>query len=353
MKKILLASTMVFGVLFGLLGKASITSAAVATVSAGATQTITLPTSTATLTGTATATSGSSIVGYNWVETSGPATATITTPTLASTGISGLTAAGSYVFTLTATDNTSPTAMTGSSSVTVTVNAAPAVTVSAGPAQTIVLPTTTTTLNGNATTSVSGSSIANYAWTQVSGPATAIMSTPTAASTSVVGLTAAGAYVFRLTAIDTTTPSALTSSADVVITVTSATTTPTPKKIKTNLEINPKGGVTLSGELVSNSNGVLTVKVWGITFTVNTASANSGASATNPSTYAVGDIIGVNGKLDATASVPTIKARTVRDLTAQAAAAQLKKQKKSQKESFANGHDNRSANKDEKGNGDN
>jgi len=94
-----------------------------------------LPVSTATLTGIATASSGSSIASYNWVETSGPVTAVIATPTLASTGISGLTTAGPYVFTLTATDNTAPTALTGSSSVTVTVNPAPAVTVSAGSAQ--------------------------------------------------------------------------------------------------------------------------------------------------------------------------------------------------------------------------
>jgi hypothetical protein len=317
MKKILLASTMIFGLVFGSLGMASISSAAVATVSAGSSQTITLPTSTVTLTGTATASSGSSIASYNWAQTSGPVTATIATPTTASTTVSGLTTAGSYVFTLTATDNTTPTALTGSASVIITVNSAPVVTVSAGSPQTLTLPVSTTTLTGTASTGATGSSIASYLWAQVSGPVAATIASPSLASTAISGLTTAGVYVFKLTATDNTTPTALTGSSNVSVTV-NLVPTPTPKKVKSKLEINGNGGVTLTGELTANNNGVLTVKVWGITFTVNTTGANVGTSSPSASSYAIGDMIMLTGKLDANTATPTINARTIRDVTFEA-----------------------------------
>ncbi|HEX4374159.1 MAG TPA: T9SS type A sorting domain-containing protein [Puia sp.] len=78
------------------------------TISAGSAQTITLPTSTATLTGTVTDKT-STIKTYAWTETSGPNTATISYPTLISTGIKGL-VAGTYVFQLKVTDKTGATA---------------------------------------------------------------------------------------------------------------------------------------------------------------------------------------------------------------------------------------------------
>ena len=87
-------------------------------VNAGADKTITLPTNSVSLSGSATDQDGS-IVGYSWTKVSGGA-ATITTPTAASTTITGL-AQGIYVFQLKATDNNGAT---GTDNVQVTVNAA-------------------------------------------------------------------------------------------------------------------------------------------------------------------------------------------------------------------------------------
>jgi hypothetical protein len=89
------------------------------TVSAGADQTITLPTSSVNLTGSATDADGT-IASYAWSKISG-GSATITSPSNASTTITGL-VQGSYTFRLTATDNKGATA---SDDVLITVNAQP------------------------------------------------------------------------------------------------------------------------------------------------------------------------------------------------------------------------------------
>lgn len=301
---------MVFSLVFGALGLASVSNASVASVSAGTTQTITLPTSTVTLAGTAVPSVGSAIASYSWSQTSGPVVTSIANPSLASTVVSGFTTPGTYVFALTVSDNTTPTALTLVSNVSVVVNPVSAVMVAAGSNQTLVTPTSTTTLTGTAATSTVGASLASYAWTQIGGPVTASIATPSLAQTTVSGLTAVGDYTFKLTATDTASVSGYQT-----VTVRVASSTVTPKKIKTQLEINSKGSVNLSGELVSNSNGVLTVKVWGITFTVLTANTKIGTGALPISSYVVGDVIRVNGTLNATASTPTITARSVSDLT--------------------------------------
>ncbi|HLI93370.1 MAG TPA: hypothetical protein VKU83_07165, partial [Puia sp.] len=111
------------------------------TVSGGSNVTITLPATTASLTGTATGNNGATIKTVSWKQTSGPATATIASPGSLSTGLSGLTVAGTYSFSLTATDNNN---LTGTASVSVVVNAATTATpptVSAGKGPDITLPT--------------------------------------------------------------------------------------------------------------------------------------------------------------------------------------------------------------------
>lgn len=90
------------------------------TLNAGLDKSITLPTSSVTLTGTASDPDGT-ISSYSWTKVSGPAGNTITTPSAASTTITGL-VQGSYVFRLTVTDNGGASS---SDDVTVTVNAAP------------------------------------------------------------------------------------------------------------------------------------------------------------------------------------------------------------------------------------
>jgi hypothetical protein len=89
------------------------------TVSAGADKTITLPTNSVSLTGSATDADGT-IASYAWSKISG-GSATITSPSNASTTITGL-VQGSYTFRLTATDNKGAIA---SDDVLITVNAQP------------------------------------------------------------------------------------------------------------------------------------------------------------------------------------------------------------------------------------
>jgi hypothetical protein len=125
-----------------------------------------------------------------------------------STLVSGLTAAGNYVFQLTATDNKG---MQASASVTVVVHAAPVVskpaapaaspTVSGGAGQTISLPNTTTTLTGTAAGS-NGAKIKSVVWQQSAGPITATIVSPSALSTKITLLKSAGTYVFRITVTD-------------------------------------------------------------------------------------------------------------------------------------------------------
>ena len=85
-------------------------------VAAGNNITITLPTSTVSLVGKACDADGT-VSTYRWSGNAG----TITSPNSASTTVTGLSAAGNYVFKLKATDNSG---LTDSSSMTVIVNPA-------------------------------------------------------------------------------------------------------------------------------------------------------------------------------------------------------------------------------------
>ncbi len=150
------------------------------------------------------------IASYRWTQVSGT-TATIASPTSATTNITGLTTTGTRVFRLTVTDNRGATA---TSDVTVTVNPAnQAPVANAGAAKTISLPTTTTTLTGSGTDA--DGTIASYRWTQVSGTTATIVSA-TSATTNITGLTTAGARVFRLTITD---DDGATATSDVTVTV--------------------------------------------------------------------------------------------------------------------------------------
>ena len=235
------------------------------TVTAGAAKTITLPASSTTLTGTATGNNGATIKGLSWKQTSGPANATIATPATISTTVSGLTVAGSYIFSLTGTDNNN---LTGTGSVTITVNAAAAVapTVAAGAARTITLPVSTTTLTGTATGN-SGATIKGLSWKQTSGPATATIATATSISTTVSGLIVAGSYVFSLTATDNNN---LTGTGSVTITVAPAvTSTPPPTPVPPTVAAGkgqaitlPTSSTTLAGTAAGNSGATIKSLSW-------------------------------------------------------------------------------------------
>ena len=129
---------------------------------AGSNQTVTLPTSTVTVTGSGTDSDGT-IAAFQWTPVSTPVTTTLATPNAATTQISGLTAAGTYTFRLTVTDNAGGTA---TADMTVTVNKG---------SQVISFPVitdrpaTSAPFNAGATTNAPGLVVS---YTLVSGPAT-------------------------------------------------------------------------------------------------------------------------------------------------------------------------------------
>jgi hypothetical protein len=102
--------------------KVTITTA-IPSVNVGPDQSIALPTNAVNLTGSAVANGGATLANLLWTKTSGPSSYTISLPGSVNTGVSGL-VAGTYVFTLTATDSNGNT---GSASVTITVVALPSI----------------------------------------------------------------------------------------------------------------------------------------------------------------------------------------------------------------------------------
>jgi PKD repeat protein len=173
-------------------------------------QTITLPSNTVTLSANITGSTGGTITQV-WSQNSGPALATISTPTQTSTQIT-FSVAGTYIFYLTATDMGLSTTATAE----VVVNPAPvAPTVYAGPNQTISLPSNTLTLSGmTSNPGVPSGATITTAWSEVSGPASVSFSSPTSLTTQVT-FTTAGTYDLRLSATNT----GLTGTSDVTITV--------------------------------------------------------------------------------------------------------------------------------------
>jgi len=155
---------------------------------AGLDQTITLPTNSVTLNGSATDSTGT-IASYLWTKASGPTSGIITTPTSASTTVTGL-AGGTYKFVLTVKDNNG---ISSTDTMQVTVNTPPVA--NAGIDQTITLPTNSITLSGSGTDA--NGTIISYTWTKISGPASGTITNATSVSTSVTGLTS-GVYKFVL-----------------------------------------------------------------------------------------------------------------------------------------------------------
>jgi hypothetical protein len=86
---------------------------------------------------------------------------------------------------------------------------------------------------------------------------------------------------------------------------------PVINNTKMKLEINPRGQVNLQGTIDSINGNNLVVKVWGLTFNVNTTNAKFGSLAQDVSLYKAGDWVEVKGMMDPTASSPTINARKV------------------------------------------
>ncbi|MCK7555103.1 PKD domain-containing protein [Chitinophaga sedimenti] len=252
------------------------------TANAGSDATITLPTATVSLDGSASKDADGTIATYSWTKKSGPAVGTITTSNAAKTTVTGLTTAGTYVFTLTVKDNSGGTA---SDDVIITVRSASntAPVANAGAPITITLPTSSITLDGSASTDAEGA-ISSYAWTKISG-GTAAISTANAAKTTVTGL-AAGTYTFQLTVTDA---GGLTNSSTVTVTVNAAAATaPVAKVASTSININlPTTSATLDGSSSTGASSYAWTKVSGPTGGTITASgsATTGVSALQAGTY--------------------------------------------------------------------
>lgn len=167
------------------------------TVSAGNPQTITI--SSATTTGQVTFFQGAVTQSIVWTQVSGPSTATITQPGSLTTSFTAL-VTGTYVFRLTVTDNAGGIGTaTVNIVVTISVHAPPVV--NAGPLQTIFQPVSSAIENGSVTYS-DGAIAQSILWVQVSGPRTVSFSNPTGLGTTILGMTAAGTYLFKLTVTD-------------------------------------------------------------------------------------------------------------------------------------------------------
>ncbi|GBR76206.1 Por secretion system C-terminal sorting domain-containing protein [Candidatus Termititenax persephonae] len=226
------------------------------TANAGTDQTITLPTDTATLDGSASSDSDGSIASYEWTQTAGPVTATISSSGNSSTGVGGLTTAGTYTFQLKVTDNE------GAESVdTVTINVYAAnipPTANAGNDQNIKLPVSSVTLSGNASSDSDGS-IASYEWTQTAGPVTATISSSGNSSTGVGGLTTAGTYTFQLKVTDN---EGAESTDTVTINVYAANIPPTAVAGTDQTITLPTDTATLDGSASSDSDGNISGYLW-------------------------------------------------------------------------------------------
>lgn len=182
------------------------------TADAGPNQTIILPNNDAVLNGSASGDEDGTIATYEWVQVSGPSTATMSNPNAASNTVSDL-VEGVYVFNLTVIDDEGDIS---ADNVIITVsapaNVAP-IAIATASATSITLPDNEVELD--ASTSSDDNEVTGWLWELVSGPATPTFS-DTDTETITVSNLVAGVYVFRLTVTD---EGNLTSTDEIMITV--------------------------------------------------------------------------------------------------------------------------------------
>jgi hypothetical protein len=234
------------------------------TANAGNDQSITLPTDSTALNGSASSDSDGSIAAYEWTQISKPngaADAVLGSPAEVTTTVSGLTTAGAYTFQLKVTDNDGAE---NTDTIVVTVNPPQNVapTANAGSDQTITLPISDTTLNGNASSDSDGS-IAAYEWTLLSKPngaADAVLGSPAEVTTTVSGLTTAGAYTFQLKVTD---DDGAESTDTIVVTVNPPQNVAPTASAGSDQSITlPTTSVTLNGGASSDSDGSIVAYEW-------------------------------------------------------------------------------------------
>lgn len=194
-------------------GDTSLVNACNPIVSAGSNQSFYRPSTSALLTGSVSSQCSNTITSQNWSIVSVPAMAspTITTPGSSTTTVTGMTVVGTYVFQLSATDNTGLTTVSNTS-VTVLQEISP--TVTAGGPYVVNSPSTSVSLVGNVT--YNGGAIgSSTTWSYVSGPGGWTITSPSSTSTTITGLVQ-GTYVFQLAATDNN-GNTSTSNATVVV----------------------------------------------------------------------------------------------------------------------------------------
>ncbi|NLU95838.1 PKD domain-containing protein [Chitinophaga sp. Ak27] len=225
---------------------------------AGSDITITLPVNYTTLDGAASsAASGNTLTAYAWKKLSGPTGGTLVTPAVVKSNVTGL-LAGTYVYTLTVTDNKG---LTSTDTINVKVNPAankPPV-ANAGANIQVQLPVSTTTLDGNASTDADGQ-ITTWLWEKTAGPAGGDLATPGAAKTNVSNLQE-GTYSYRLTVTDN---SGATNSATVTVTVLAAPPNKPPvANAGTNIQVQlPANTAALDGSASTDADGQITTWLW-------------------------------------------------------------------------------------------
>lgn len=166
----------------------------------------------------------------------------------------------------------------------------------------------TTTLTATATDNVGVTKVEFFDGTTSVGVSTGT-SSPYSFSWNTVGVPN-GVHVLTANASDAA--GNIKTSAPVGVIVKNSGKDNTEGKNKMMININPSGEALIRGLVTANTGGVLTVQAWGVSFTVNTAGAKNLNGVTGVSTIAVGDFVGVLGKLDTTATSPTINARVVK-----------------------------------------
>jgi hypothetical protein len=238
-------------------------------VNAGADQTITLPATQASLTATASDTDGT-IATYQWTKTSGPA-ATLTNATTQTLSVTNLNATGTYVFSVTVTDNQGSAA---TDQVTVIVNSGTnqAPTVNAGADQSTTLPVTQ--LSVTATANDTDGTISTYKWTKTSGPG-ATMSGSSSPTVSLANITSTGTIALTVTVTDNL---GATATDQMTIQVTASTPNVAPN-VNAGADVNitlPVSQVTLTAN-ASDTDGTIATYAW-------TMTSGPGATLSNAST---------------------------------------------------------------------
>jgi hypothetical protein len=161
-----------------------------------------LPVDSLVLDGSRSTDSDGQIIKYQWSKIAGPASSSITGPTLVTTLVKTL-AIGVYVFELTVTDNGG---LTAKDTVQININGLQQVNhppiANAGADQTIMLPTSSVSLDGSASTDPDHN-ITSYTWTKIEGPATFSFSNSGSSKTLANNLSK-GIYFFELKVTDAT-----------------------------------------------------------------------------------------------------------------------------------------------------